>query len=93
LPRRREPEDGVCGTRDATGCLKRLTHINELAIQVDRPPSLQPFDATLLLARAHNLTSYDASYLELAVRVGLPLATLDTRMRDAAIAAGVQLFV
>ena len=72
---------------------RAVTLFNELAIQVDRPPSLQPFAATLLLARAHNLTSYDASYLELALREGLPMATLDTRMRDAAIAAGVQLFV
>ena len=72
--------------------VRAVTLFNELAIQVDRPPGLQPFDATLLLARAHSLSSYDASYMELALREGLPLATLDTRMRDAASAAGVRIY-
>jgi predicted nucleic acid-binding protein len=36
------------------------------------------------LARAHNLSSYDASYLDLAMRKGLPLATLDEKLRKAA---------
>jgi predicted nucleic acid-binding protein len=71
---------------------RAVTLFNELAIQVDGPPGLQPFDATLLLARMHNPSSYDASYMELALREGLPLATLDTRMRAAASAAGVQLY-
>jgi predicted nucleic acid-binding protein len=65
---------------------------SELAIEVDRGSSLQPFDATLHLARAHNLSSYDASYVELALRKGLPLATLDAKMREAASAAGVQIY-
>jgi predicted nucleic acid-binding protein len=36
------------------------------------------------LARKTSLTAYDASYLELALRHGVPLATLDTRLRLAA---------
>jgi len=40
------------------------------------------------LAREHRLTAYDASYLEIARRRGLPLATLDRRLRDAAVAEG-----
>jgi len=68
--------------------------LQELDIQVDRPPSsLQPFDATLLLARAHGLSAYDAAYLELALRKGLPLATLNIRLRAAANAAGVKIDV
>jgi predicted nucleic acid-binding protein len=47
---------------------------------------------TLNLGLAHRLSAYDASYLELAIRRGLPLATLDQRLRDAAVAAGVQFF-
>ena len=43
----------------------------------------------MALARAHRLTAYDAAYLELAVREGLPLATLDNRLRAAATQAGV----
>jgi predicted nucleic acid-binding protein len=43
------------------------------------------------LARQHRLTAYDASYLELAQRSGLPLATLDADLRKAAVAAGAAL--
>ena len=43
------------------------------------------------LARAHGLTAYDAAYLELALRTGLPLATLDTRLGSAARVAGIKL--
>ena len=48
-------------------------------------------DGSLLLdiARSHNLTVYDAAYLEVAVRRSLPLATLDRRVRIAAEAIGV----
>lgn len=41
-------------------------------------------------ARAHHLTAYDAVYLELARREGLPLATLDKSLRTAATKMGVQ---
>jgi len=37
------------------------------------------------------LSSYDAAYLELALRLSLPLASLDQRLRGAATAAGVPL--
>jgi predicted nucleic acid-binding protein len=43
----------------------------------------------LALARAHRLTTYDAAYLELALRRRLPLATLDKTLRGAAGRAGV----
>ncbi len=36
------------------------------------------------LARKHNLSSYDASYLDLAMRKGLPIATLDKNVLAAA---------
>jgi len=39
-------------------------------------------------ARSNDLTSYDASYLELAIRSGLPLATNDRDLRDAAVRMG-----
>ena len=44
----------------------------------------------LVLARAYGLTGYDASYLELAVRKGLPLGTADGRLLEAARKAGVE---
>jgi predicted nucleic acid-binding protein len=48
---------------------------------------------TLQVARRHALSSYDASYLELALRSGLPLATLDADLARAARRAGVKRFV
>ena len=44
------------------------------------------------LARLHDLTVYDAAYLELAVRLGLPLASLDDKLKAAAAVAGVAEF-
>ena len=41
------------------------------------------------LCRQHGLASYDALYVELAMRSGSPLATLDRNQRDAALAVGV----
>lgn len=46
--------------------------------------SHQAFGPVSTLAREQGLSAYDASYLELALRRGLPLATLDRRLRDAA---------
>jgi predicted nucleic acid-binding protein len=44
------------------------------------------------LARSHQLSAYDAAYLELAIRPGLPLACLDGKLKAAAASAGVMLF-
>jgi len=44
------------------------------------------------LARQHSLSIYDAAYLELALRLGLPLATRDVALARAATEAGVALF-
>jgi predicted nucleic acid-binding protein len=46
---------------------------------------------TLALARAHRLTSYDAAYLELALRLSLPLASRDQALQAAARSEGVPL--
>jgi predicted nucleic acid-binding protein len=43
------------------------------------------------LAEQYRLTAYDAAYLQLAQRTGLPLATLDSDLRKAATAAGAPL--
>lgn len=44
------------------------------------------------LSLTHNLSAYDASYLHVALRESLPLATLDRRLRAAAEAVGCELF-
>jgi len=67
-----------------------LAALGRLPIRVDTgtPDSAHRL---LLVARARNLSAYDASYLELALRQGVPLATLDRRLSEAAHAAGVEL--
>ncbi len=47
---------------------------------------------TLNLARRYKLSAYDAAYLELALRTGFPLATLDANLAKAASTAGVLIF-
>lgn len=44
------------------------------------------------LGRKLSLSAYDACYLELALRLGLPIATLDDRVKSAAAKAGVELY-
>ena len=64
-------------------------------LQVDIDRDIDPEHlarVALNVGMAHRLSAYDASYLELAIRRGLPLATQDRRLRDAAAAAGVQFF-
>ena len=58
-----------------------LMNLSRLPIRVDRTPDE---GALLRLARTHRLSVYDAAYLELAQREGLPLATLDADLRKAA---------
>ena len=55
----------------------------------DADPAQWP--TILSLAQQHRLTAYDAAYLDLAQRTGLPLATLDGDLRKAAVAAGGEL--
>ncbi|HUH13848.1 MAG TPA: type II toxin-antitoxin system VapC family toxin [Longimicrobiales bacterium] len=60
-----------------------------LPIVIDPVARSRAFEATRAAARTHALSAYDAAYLELAVRLGVPLATLDERLGRAAEAEGV----
>lgn len=62
-----------------------------LPINVDQPSTASAWHDTLALARSHRLSSYDAAYLELALRRGLPLATRDKALQAAARLEGVPL--
>ena len=62
-----------------------------LPISVDEPSTASAWHDTLALARSHRLTSYDAAYLELALRRSLPLATRDKALQAAARLEGVRL--
>lgn len=66
-----------------------LLQLDSLPIDVDPLTARQALSHTLLLARDHKLTAYDASYLELSLRTGLPLATLDKDLLRATTNAGV----
>jgi predicted nucleic acid-binding protein len=61
-----------------------LRLIDGLGVTVDTPRGLTAVSETLALARKHGLTACDAAYLELAVRLGAPLATLDHDLGKAA---------
>jgi predicted nucleic acid-binding protein len=66
-----------------------LTRLN---INTDKATAGQALSDTLNLARRYKLSAYDAAYLELALREGLPLATLDIDLEKAARKAGVKRF-
>jgi predicted nucleic acid-binding protein len=68
-----------------------LTDLALLPIRLDPETDRHAWGATTQLAARHGLTLYDAAYLELARRAGLPLATLDNELRLAASAEGVPL--
>jgi predicted nucleic acid-binding protein len=67
--------------------------VRGLDVEVDGQAHRVAFDALVSLAQEYGLTSYDAAYLEVALRVGAPLATVDAGLARAARAAGVQLFL
>ncbi len=69
-----------------------LQFFSDLPIAVDDEAVRSTPGPIITIAREHNLSSYDASYLELAVRRGLPLAALDARLLAAASQLGVPTF-
>lgn len=71
------------------GELARL--LRDLPVAVDAETAEQAWTDTIRLAERFGLSVYDASYLELAQRRRLPLATTDLALRRAATAAGVAL--
>ena len=64
--------------------------LEALPIEIDPVTTSRAWGASLELARTHQLSVYDAMYLELAMRLQLPLATLDRALRGAARTAGVE---
>ena len=69
-----------------------LEMLDGVSIEVDATTFAHALSATLQLARRYKLSAYDASYLELALRRGIPLATLDEDLQKAAKKAGVKRF-
>ena len=69
-----------------------LEMLKNVDIDVDSATFAHALSDTLQLARRYKLSAYDASYLELALRSGLSLATLDEDLQKAAKKAGVKRF-
>ena len=65
--------------------------LNDLARLPIRIESDSNERLVVALARTHRLTAYDAAYLDLAVRLTAPIATLDRALADAARAEGLEL--
>jgi len=70
-----------------------LQILEGIDITADAATFTHALSGTLQLARSYKLSAYDASYLELALRLSLPLATLDENLQKAAIKAGVKMFI
>ena len=69
-----------------------IADLGKLGIERDDEAPDRAFTHLLALCRTHRLTSYDAVYLDLAVRRNLPLATLDGDLRKSARKLGIRLF-
>lgn len=67
-----------------TQTTQALSLLNALDILVDNRTENQAFSETLALGRKQGLAAYDSAYLELAMRLQIPLATLDERLAVAA---------
>jgi predicted nucleic acid-binding protein len=76
------------GRLDSEKTEQFLSLLDRLPIRLDSRPDS---DSVLWLARQHRLTAYDAAYLELARREGIPIATLDDSLGRAAQAEGIAL--
>ena len=81
---------GILTAADADRC---LVHLEQLLFKtIESETEFFPVGQAFATARTSHLSAYDAVYLDTARRLGLPLATLDQRLRAAATQAGVEPF-
>lgn len=81
--------NGVVTEADSQRYIALLGRLN---VTIDQATAAHALSGALNLARRYKLSAYDAAYLELALRTGLPLATLDADLAKAATTAGVSIF-
>ena len=79
------------GRMSAENRMRAIRHLVALPIVTDAETAAHAWHATWRVAEQFRLTLYDASYLELALRRVLPLATLDRDLRHAARALEIEL--
>jgi predicted nucleic acid-binding protein len=66
-----------------------LEQLSTLNFKIDRGPQVPDFPRLHSLANRYQLTAYDVAYLDLALRLSLPLATRDDELKKAAALEGV----
>jgi predicted nucleic acid-binding protein len=81
------------GRISANASERFLQDVQKLPSTIDLDVAESGFNSLPLLCRRHQLTAYDATYLELAMRMALPLATLDDALIRAAKAENVELIL
>jgi predicted nucleic acid-binding protein len=69
---------------------RQIALIRKLPIEIDADAFEHVWNDTSSLARSYSLSIYDAAYLELALRRGIPLGSLDAELRVAAVKASVE---
>lgn len=67
-----------------------IAMVETLSIEIDQETPYRAFGEILALARGQGLTAYDAAYLELAMRSGVPLAAKDLALAAGARSLGVE---
>jgi len=70
-----------------------IIQLENLPIYVDPLTANQALSRIISIAKNYKLSTYDASYLELAIREGVPLATLDSALKKAAKKAKVEIYL
>ena len=75
----------------AADVLRALTYVEQLSAVIETSTDLIPMRQALNTASAFHLSAYEAVYLDLARTQSLPLATLDSALREAATRAGVDI--
>ena len=73
--------------------IRFIALLYQLPISVDQEPPERMIKEIFALAREHNLSTYDASYLDLAMKKGIPIATLDNRLITAAKRSNVSIML
>jgi predicted nucleic acid-binding protein len=68
---------------------RRLGYLSSLPITIEDETTARVWSEVLGLARSHQISAYDAAYLALALRRGLPLAKIDDKLKAAAAADGI----
>jgi predicted nucleic acid-binding protein len=77
------------GRITVSGVAGRLALLRDLPLTTDQETTARAWREILALARTEGLTTYDATYLELALRHGRPLLTKDKDLAAAARRLGV----